>query len=87
MKKCINCFDVIPSERLQFIPNANMCVRCANKHGQKKYKGALNFLHKTGGSIMIMDPDFYDNEWKKYNPSFGRGSGVHKMSPRMAGTG
>lgn len=63
-----------------------MCVKCSSVHGPKRYKGALNFLHKTGGSIMIMDPDFYDNEWKKYNPSFGRGSGVHRMSPRMAGT-
>lgn len=87
MKNCSNCNDVIPAERLSVLPNTHLCAVCANQYGPKRYKGALNFLHKTGGSIMVMDADFYDKEWKKYTSSFGRGSGVHKMSPRLAGAG
>jgi hypothetical protein len=42
--------------------------------------------HKTAPTIQVMDADTYKNEWEKYNPKFGRGSGVHRMSPRLAGT-
>lgn len=86
MKYCISCGVQIAAERLAIVPSTKHCSVCVQAHDVKRYKGALNFLHKTGGSIMVMEADFYDKEWKKYNPSFGRGSGIHKMSPRMAGT-
>jgi len=52
----------------------------------KKLKGAMVFLHKTAPTIQIMDADHFDQDWSKYQPKFGMGSGVHRMSPRLAGT-
>jgi hypothetical protein len=77
--KCLTCDGIIPFERLEVVDTMH-CVHCADKK-VKKYRGALNFGHKTGGTIMVMTDEFYQKEWKRYNPSFGRGSGVHKLSP------
>ena len=77
---------MINPERLAFLPNTKLCVSCASTHGPKKYKGCLNFAHKTAGTIMVMDADFFDKEWRKYQPTFGNGSGVVRMSPKISGT-
>lgn len=84
---CCRCCREIESERLVVLPNTTLCCGCAKIVNPKRVKGSMHFAHKTAPVIQIMDADFFDKEWKKYNPSFGRGSGVHKMSPRMAGTG
>ena len=85
-KNCIKCSGEIEAERISVLPDTNFCVSCAKKVNVPRVKGAMTFQHKTAPTICIMTADHYDNEWKKYNPSFGRGSGVHKMSPRLAYT-
>lgn len=75
--KCIRCNNEIEAERIAL--NLNICKHCAGIT-VKKYKGSMVFDHKTAPSINIMNEDSY-TDWKKYNPKYGRGSGVHKMSP------
>jgi len=81
--QCLKCDNIIPFERLEILPETLLCVECAKKEKPNKYRGALGFNFKTGGEIMVMTEDFYNKEWKKYNPSFGRGSGVQRMSPKV----
>lgn len=83
---CINCHNAIDVERLAILPETALCRTCAIKHGPKRKKGFMSYEHKTAPTVCVVESDYYDNEWKKYNPSFGRGSGVHAMSPRLAGT-
>lgn len=85
-KTCARCEHVIETERLQALPETSFCVSCAKIINPPRVKGAMTFSHKTAPTICIMTAEHYDSEWKKYNPSFGRGSGVHRMSPRLAGT-
>jgi hypothetical protein len=84
---CIQCRNAISVERLIVAPTTTLCTTCASRVGAKKYKGAMIWSHKTAPTIQVMNDSVFHNEWEKYNPKFGRGSGVHKMSPRMAGTG
>jgi hypothetical protein len=79
MKQCTGCFNEIPLERLEILPNTKHCVKCSVKLGPKKVLGANVFYHKTAPSIQIMEPEFYKNNWMKYNSNFGRGSGLHKI--------
>lgn len=83
---CMHCNSIIESERISVLPDTRLCSACAKVHGPKRKKGFMSFEHKTAPTICVVDQDYYDTEWKKYNPSFGRGSGVHAMSPRLAGT-
>lgn len=83
---CVNCYNMIDAERLAILPETTLCRTCAVKYGPKRKKGFMSYEHKTAPTVCVVDSDYYDNEWKKYNPSFGRGSGVHAMSPRLAGT-
>jgi hypothetical protein len=43
--------------------------------------GSMHFAHKTAPTIQIMSAEFFKENWKRYNPAFGRGSGVKRMSP------
>lgn len=79
MKSCTNCRRIIPPARLEVLPNTEYCVECAAKFVKPK-KGAMHYGHKTAPTLIVMDGDFFNKEWKHYNPSFGRGSGVHKIT-------
>ena len=83
---CIRCSSPIHPDRLKVLPNTTICVACSRRAPVKKLKGAMVFLHKTAPTIQIMDADHFDQDWSKYQPKFGMGSGVHRMSPRLAGT-
>lgn len=84
---CKRCNNVIESERIAVLGNTDWCVSCAKSINPPRVMGAMTFEHKTAPTVCIMQADHYKKDWKKYNPAFGRGSGVHKMSPRLAGTG
>ena len=50
--------------------------------GVKKYKGDMNYAHKTSPTIMIMSEETF-TDYRRYVPysrHSGRGSGVHAMS-------
>lgn len=83
---CGRCGNLIEPERLNILPNTLICSKCARLRNVKKVKGAMIWSHKTAPTIQIMSEDLFNEDWKKYNPTFGRGSGVHRMSPRTAGT-
>ena len=76
-KICNRCGNEIEVQRIEL--GLNICKYCAGLT-VKKYKGSMVFDHKTAPTINIMDESAY-KDWEKYNPKFGRGSGVHKMSP------
>jgi len=83
---CCNCDKEIDPRRVAAIPNVKLCFMCSRKVGTKRVKGVNVFYCKTSPDLQVVTEDYYNTEWKKYNPSFGRGSGVHAMSPRSAGT-
>ncbi len=75
--KCICGKDIEP-ERLEY--GLTVCKTCAFAgRGQRRYKGAMIFDHKTGGECQVMSgEDFAD--FRRLNPYgryTGRGSGVH----------
>lgn len=80
---CVNCLNVIETERLEILPSTRVCSFCA-RHGvdqKPKLRGVMVFGHKTAGAIQVISEDAH-KEWKKYNPYgryTGRGSGVHRM--------
>jgi len=51
---CIKCNKEIPAERLEALPNTDTCVNCSSV---KKYKGIMDFAHKTAGECVIFNPD------------------------------
>jgi hypothetical protein len=83
---CMICSNEVEAERIQVLGYTELCSECARKANVPRKKGFMSFEHKTAPTICVVSADYYDTEWKKYNPSFGRGSGVHAMSPRLAGT-
>lgn len=78
---CIKCARAIEVDRLAVLPDTTYCAGCARMINPQRVKGAMTWEHKTAPVICVMSADHYNSDWKKYNPSFGRGSGVHKMSP------
>jgi len=86
MKRCLSCSNDIELGRSSVLPDTTICSLCARNVNIPRVRGAMIYDHKTSPTICIMDAGYFDTNWKKYNPSFGRGSGVHKMSPRTAGT-
>lgn len=86
MKYCISCGVQVAPERLAIVPNTRHCSACIQGRGPARVKGVNIYLHKTAPSIQVMSAEYYESEWKKYTSSYGQGSGLHKVSPRMAGT-
>jgi hypothetical protein len=86
MKNCSRCNSTIHEERLKILPSTHLCTACARRLPVQRKMGAMVFSHKTAPTIQIMDGDFYKSEWSRYQSKFGMGSGVHKMSPRSAGS-
>jgi hypothetical protein len=52
--RCLRCLQVIDADRKAL--GFSRCIKCAP---QWQYKGALNFGHKTGGSVQPMHPDAF----------------------------
>jgi len=52
--RCLRCLQIIDSDR-----KALGFSRCISCQPQWTYKGALNFGHKTGGSVQPMHPDAF----------------------------
>ena len=77
--KCIKCDVEIESARLKILPDTLFCSYCAKKVNTPRVKAAIVYYHKTAPELNIMPGEYYDTEWKRYNPKYGRGSGVHKF--------
>jgi len=85
------CGQTIEQDRLSVLPDTRLCSGCAVRLASRgmdksKPKGIMVYIHKTAPTLQVVSEEYFDNEWKKYNPKFGRGSGTHAMSPRSAGT-
>lgn len=50
---CSICGMVIPNERLEILPETDVCVLCTS---EPKKLGIPSYGHKTGGSVVIIDP-------------------------------
>ena len=85
-KQCVRCTHDIEPERISILPDTDYCISCAKAVQPKRVKGAMIYSHKTHPELQIMSAEYFENEWKHYTSEFGHGSGVHKMSPREAGT-
>ena len=64
--RCLRCLGVIPEERKSL--GFSRCIAC---QPQWTYKGALNFGHKTGGSVQPLHPDAFRN-FKKVTTRKGK---------------
>lgn len=53
-RTCIKCKSVIPSERLEVLPDTHTCVGCS---GVQKYVGAMVFDHKTAPRLAYVRPE------------------------------
>ena len=60
------------------------CYPCADKF-VTKYKGDMNYQHKTAPSLMIMSQNEHKNyrRYVPYGKYTGRGSGTHKMTTQL----
>jgi len=58
-RHCEICSIDIPQARLDVLPEATMCVKCAEKHGQKKRVGFMVSVHSKGTApeLITIDPD------------------------------
>ena len=77
---CALCFEPIEYERLEAIPNTQVCSSCARKYNVgKKKKGYMSYGHKTGAEIQIMSAFCFENQ-KKYIFANGARSVVKNFS-------
>lgn len=51
---CLRCLKPMDSERKSL--GFSRCIKC---QPQWRYKGAMNFGHKTGGAVQPMHPDAF----------------------------
>ena len=65
---CLRCLKPLNPERKQ--AGFDRCIAC---QPQWRYKGALNFGHKTGGSIQPLHPTVYAN-FKKVSTRKAKGT-------------
>jgi hypothetical protein len=52
MPKCNDCKCEIPAIRLQAVPDAEYCVKCADKH-MPMVKCRIIYSHKTAGELFV----------------------------------
>lgn len=55
---CVNCSCVIPSGRIEAIPNVTTCVKCSKV---KPYVGFMDWYHKTAPEIVIIPAEDIEN--------------------------
>ena len=86
MTKCRKCGGEVEPARVEI--GKVICFACADKTVQK-YKGDMNYAHKTAPTIMVMTQETF-SDYRRYVPYgryTGRGSGVHAMSRPSAKLG
>ena len=49
---CLDCGNKIPPARLQAVPDAEYCVKCADKHAAP-IVARMIYSHKTAGEVFI----------------------------------
>jgi len=49
---CLDCGDTIPPARLNAVPNAEYCVKCADKNAAPVV-ARMVYNHKTAGELFI----------------------------------
>ncbi len=52
MCKCIDCGNEIPAARLEFLPDTEYCVKCADNH-TFKYHARIIYSHKADCELFI----------------------------------
>jgi len=77
---CAICFKPVEYERLEAMPNTQVCITCASKFNVgKKKKGYMSYGHKTGAEIQIMSDSCFNTQ-KKYIFANGARSVVKNFS-------
>ena len=51
-KRCLDCGEPIAEIRLAAVPDAEYCVRCADRHTEP-VRCRMIFSHKTGGELFV----------------------------------
>ena len=76
---CTICHNNIHPERIA--AGYTICIQCAERT-VRKYKGDMNYAHKTAPTLMVMSAETHANyrRYVPYGKYTGRGSGTHKMS-------
>lgn len=80
--KCSICNALVDEERAAL--GLTLCFTCAMSHVQK-YKGDMNYQHKTAPSLMVMSAAEHKNyrRYVPYGKHTGRGSGTHRMTTQL----
>lgn len=78
-KSCTICHKQIEPARIEL--GLTICFSCADRT-VKRYKGDMNYAHKTAPTLMIMSQQEHANyrRYVPYGKYTGRGSGTHRMS-------
>tara|TARA_E500000318_G_C3493391_1_gene185358 strand:- start:543 stop:794 length:252 start_codon:yes stop_codon:yes gene_type:complete len=58
------------------------CISCAEANPVSKYKGAMNWSHKTAPTLQVMSSECWDNQ-KKYYVAQGARSAVKNFSKNV----
>lgn len=79
VNSCSICSNPVEQARLDL--GLTICFSCASKT-VAKYKGDMNYSHKTAPTLMVMSKDVHATyrRYVPYGKYTGRGSGTHKMS-------
>jgi hypothetical protein len=79
--KCITCSNDIEQPRVEF--GMKTCKTCAFRGGDvARYKGVMNWSHKTAPTIQVMSSECYDEQKKYYKPQGAR-SAVKNFSKHL----
>ena len=71
--KCITCSNDIEQPRVEF--GMKTCKACAFRgRDVTRYKGVMNWSHKTAPVIQVMSSECYDEQKKYYTPQGARSS-------------
>jgi hypothetical protein len=52
MRKCNDCRCEIPEARIEFLPDTEYCVRCADRHTEAVHCRII-YSHKTAGELFV----------------------------------
>jgi hypothetical protein len=76
---CQRCFGEIHPIRLEY--GYHTCVKCATKGvGQSKYRGAMVYLHKTAGELVVMSEETF-SDFKAKTRRVGQSSVLRHAAP------
>lgn len=72
---CQRCFGEIHPIRLEY--GYRTCVKCSD---QSKYKGAMVYMHKTAGELVIMNEETF-TDFKAKTNRIGQSSILRHAAP------